>query len=394
MNNGSNHHHMQGASANGAPNGVAPDPWRHDPAAVSAWLAQRAGVRAWQLWLLRADDPAADELLASSGFDEPALQRWVTRGRTRDELMRLAMRHGAAQGRIEDAGLEPSAELPRAAAAVVCAQIESPNEGLWWRLVAARPAPAFSQTETETLAIVLRLWQALFNRPCGQGAARLILGADDRLIHADPACRLLMLGCGLCVTELVARMHEIRAQRWPGEDDGLPHDFALEMGGAVRLVVMQRVRPVAHTASTSLGAEPRAAAPDAGEASHLRVELRPLEEGELPAVGRLEDDRIARALAYIHDHYRESPDLSCVARQAHISPFHFHRVFTRCVGVSPKHYVQMKQLQEARWRLRSERTPVGAIARETGFASHGHFTATFRRAVGLSPTEYRHGREE
>ena len=43
----------------------------------------------------------------------------------------------------------------------------------------------------------------------------------------------------------------------------------------------------------------------------------------------------------------------------------------------------------AKWMLRALRIPIGSIAEMTGFSSHGHFTSTFHRLIGVSPTEYR-----
>ena len=103
----------------------------------------------------------------------------------------------------------------------------------------------------------------------------------------------------------------------------------------------------------------------------------------------LDGGRIARAIAYLHDVYPESPSLAQISKQAHMSPFHFHRLFSRQAGISPKHYLQKKQLQVAKWLLRSSKHSIGSIAAHTGFASHGHFTSTFHRLVGVSPTEYR-----
>ncbi|WP_300542697.1 methylated-DNA--[protein]-cysteine S-methyltransferase [Maricaulis sp.] len=49
--------------------------------------------------------------------------------------------------------------------------------------------------------------------------------------------------------------------------------------------------------------------------------------------------RIASALAFLGENWRDHPDLEAAARAAGLSPHHFQRVFTRWVGVSPKKYV-------------------------------------------------------
>jgi len=122
---------------------------------------------------------------------------------------------------------------------------------------------------------------------------------------------------------------------------------------------------------------------------HWYLEVRSLEPDELTTVGLVADPRIAQALAFIHEQFAQAPSLADISRHVHVSPFHFHRLFTRQVGISPKHYLQRKQLQVAKWLLRQGGVPIATIAVRTGFSSHGHFTSTFHRLVGVSPSEYR-----
>lgn len=49
--------------------------------------------------------------------------------------------------------------------------------------------------------------------------------------------------------------------------------------------------------------------------------------------------RIADALEFLGDNWRDHPDLDAAARSAGLSPHHFQRVFTRWVGMSPKKFV-------------------------------------------------------
>lgn len=51
-------------------------------------------------------------------------------------------------------------------------------------------------------------------------------------------------------------------------------------------------------------------------------------------------ERIARAIAYIDEHWREQPRLEAIARQLHLSPFHFERLFQKWAGITPKAYIQ------------------------------------------------------
>lgn len=349
----------------------APNPWSATPKQIDAWLADAAACDGVLFWLLQRDQPQFDELLLCRGFAPQAVRAWALEGVRGDRLFRDAGETGAAEGTIAEMGVQ-SAGLSASAHALVFVQPESVERRLAWTGVFVREGDAFAATERAMLCALVRLWQATFNRPAEHGLSRLLVGADNRLIHADPACHLTLLRTGVPAQRLVDEVRQVREQRWPGAGDDAPHDMAIELGDRPVWIVSRRARAI-----------------DLPGAHHWLLELRPLAPGELPAVGVLADERIARSLAFIHDHFHEGPSLAEIARHVHVSPFHFHRVFSRQVGVSPKQYLQMKQMQSARWMLRSRRTPISRIARETGFSSHGHFTATFGRVVGVSPTDYR-----
>ena len=46
--------------------------------------------------------------------------------------------------------------------------------------------------------------------------------------------------------------------------------------------------------------------------------------------------RIAEAIAYIRDNFKQQPNLDEVAEKINLSPFHFQRLFTEWAGISPK----------------------------------------------------------
>lgn len=49
--------------------------------------------------------------------------------------------------------------------------------------------------------------------------------------------------------------------------------------------------------------------------------------------------RIAKAIRFIDEHFREQPSLEDVAAHAGLSEFHFNRLFRRWAGVTPKQYL-------------------------------------------------------
>ncbi|HVE02873.1 MAG TPA: bifunctional helix-turn-helix domain-containing protein/methylated-DNA--[protein]-cysteine S-methyltransferase [Rhizomicrobium sp.] len=58
--------------------------------------------------------------------------------------------------------------------------------------------------------------------------------------------------------------------------------------------------------------------------------------------------RMGRAIRYLSAHYLDQPSLEDAAAAVNLSPFHFQRLFTRYVGVSPKNFVGHLTLDHAK----------------------------------------------
>jgi AraC family transcriptional regulator len=81
--------------------------------------------------------------------------------------------------------------------------------------------------------------------------------------------------------------------------------------------------------------------------------------------------------------------LEALASRAGISPFHLSRLFRRLTGASLRAYRNRMRVQEAAVRLAAGERDLTGLALDLGFAHHSHFTNTFRRVCGLSPSEFR-----
>lgn len=82
-------------------------------------------------------------------------------------------------------------------------------------------------------------------------------------------------------------------------------------------------------------------------------------------------------------------DLARTARVANLSPFHFLRLFTRVLGVTPHQYLLRSRLRHAARLLVERDRAITDIAYQVGFADLSNFTRTFRRVAGVSPREFR-----
>ena len=109
-----------------------------------------------------------------------------------------------------------------------------------------------------------------------------------------------------------------------------------------------------------------------------------------PMTAAMRDRRRAVETAlWIDAHSHRPIDLEDAAAQAGISPFHFLRLFSDVLGVTPHQYLVRSRLRHAARRLADDDSPVTDIAYDVGFADLSNFVRTFGRAAGASPLKFR-----
>jgi len=109
-----------------------------------------------------------------------------------------------------------------------------------------------------------------------------------------------------------------------------------------------------------------------------------------PATPTARDRRRAvEAALWIDDNSHAELDLERAARQAGLSPFHFLRLFSSVLGVTPHQYLVRSRLRHAARLLADGDIAVTDIAYDVGFGDLSNFVRTFRRAAGVSPTKFR-----
>jgi AraC-like DNA-binding protein len=81
--------------------------------------------------------------------------------------------------------------------------------------------------------------------------------------------------------------------------------------------------------------------------------------------------------------------LEDAARQAGVSPFHFLRLFSGVLGITPHQYLLRSRLRRAARQLADDDKPVTDVAYDVGFNDLSNFVRTFHRAAGVSPLRFR-----
>ncbi len=88
----------------------------------------------------------------------------------------------------------------------------------------------------------------------------------------------------------------------------------------------------------------------------------------------------------------EAPSLADLAASAGLSPFHFHRIFKKVAGVTPKAFAAQMRARRAAEGLARAATVTEAIY-DAGFNSSSRFYETAASRLGMTPTAVRRGGE-
>ncbi len=101
--------------------------------------------------------------------------------------------------------------------------------------------------------------------------------------------------------------------------------------------------------------------------------------------------RIAEAIDYIKQHFKQQPNLDEVAEKVHLSPFHFQRLFSEWAGTTPKKFLQYVSVQHAKNLLNKQQATLFDAAFDTGLSGTSRLHDLFVKIEGMTPAEYKNG---
>ena len=98
--------------------------------------------------------------------------------------------------------------------------------------------------------------------------------------------------------------------------------------------------------------------------------------------------RIAQALTYVDENFQDQPSLTEIADQVGLSEFHFQRLFSRWVGISPKQFLKHLTLECAKRSLGASASVLD-VANDAGLSGPGRMHDLFVTCDAVMPGEYK-----
>ena len=98
---------------------------------------------------------------------------------------------------------------------------------------------------------------------------------------------------------------------------------------------------------------------------------------------------IDKATIYFNEHYSENISIDKYSENNHVSTSWFIRNFKQYTGFTPMQYILSKRIYNAEILLQNPSYNVTEVSRIVGYANPLYFSRIFKKAKGLSPSEYR-----
>lgn len=98
--------------------------------------------------------------------------------------------------------------------------------------------------------------------------------------------------------------------------------------------------------------------------------------------------RVEQAITYLEENYRTQPELKEIAASTGLSEYHFQRLFTRWVGISPKRFLQFLTKEHARTIL-DHSADILEASFGSGLSGPGRLHDLFVSTEAVTPGEYK-----
>ena len=105
-----------------------------------------------------------------------------------------------------------------------------------------------------------------------------------------------------------------------------------------------------------------------------------------------DQQRVHDAINYVLENITASLSIADVAKQVHLSEFHFHRIFKSITNEPFNQFVPRKRLEIAfHYLLRYNQPSITEVSENCGFSSPANFNKAFQAYFGFTPSDHRKG---
>jgi len=98
---------------------------------------------------------------------------------------------------------------------------------------------------------------------------------------------------------------------------------------------------------------------------------------------------ISKGIQYIHDNYHESINLLQLCDYLNLNMCYFCVLFKNQTNMTFSQYLNKVRINESKTLLEETDDSIIDISMAVGFNNHNHFSATFKKLTGVTPTNYR-----
>lgn len=98
---------------------------------------------------------------------------------------------------------------------------------------------------------------------------------------------------------------------------------------------------------------------------------------------------IAKGLKYIHENYNQSINLHMLCDYLNLNMCYFCVLFKNQTKMTFSQYLNKIRIHESKKLLETTSDSIIDISLAVGFNNHNHFSATFKKLTGLTPTAYK-----
>lgn len=100
---------------------------------------------------------------------------------------------------------------------------------------------------------------------------------------------------------------------------------------------------------------------------------------------------VEKAKEYIAGHYHKDMSLDDVSREVNISPYYFSKIFKEETGENFIEYLTNVRMERAKELLQGTEYSIKEICSMSGYSDPNYFSRSFKKNVGVTPTEYKEG---